>query len=111
MTSQEVALTVHAAAQTGAPVAADPLHGLLVLLGEGRIATHQVEAGDDHLVHDGDAFFHAGFHAATEQLGGALIQGLGDSGEEVFTPSQRPSRRLLLLTVRHFLLNSVMAVW
>lgn len=69
-------LTVHAAAQTGAPVAADPLHGLLVLLGQSRVPAHQVEAGDDHLVHDGHALVHAGLHAAAEQLCGALVQGL-----------------------------------
>lgn len=57
-------------------MAADPLHGLLIFLGKSRIPTHQMEARDDDLIHDGDAFVHAGLHPAAEQLCGALIQRL-----------------------------------
>lgn len=57
-------------------MAADPLHGLLILLGQSWIPAHQVEAGDDHLIHDGDSFVHAGFAATAEQLCGALVQRL-----------------------------------
>lgn len=67
-------------------MAADPLHGLLILLGESRIPAHQVEAGDDHLIHDGDAFVHAGFVAAAEQLCGALVQRLRHRQQRRFLP-------------------------
>lgn len=48
-------------------MAADALHGVLVLLTQGLVAAHQVQAGDDHLVHDGRAFLHAALSAAAEQ--------------------------------------------
>lgn len=60
-------LTIHVLAEAAAPLAADALHGVLVLLTQGLVAAHQVQAGDDHLVHDGRAFLHAAVGAAAEQ--------------------------------------------
>jgi len=72
-----VPLTVHVGAEAGAPVVADGLHGVRVLGGQRRVARHQVQAGNDGVVHDGHALVRLRPVAAHEEPRGAVVQRLG----------------------------------